>query len=492
MEEALAQSLTRYDATALAGAIAKRKLSSVEIVSAHLEVIDRLNGKYNAIVTLDREGALRRAREADEALARGETWGPLHGLPITVKDSIETEGLRTTAGFEKLSAYVPGKDAWIVSRMKRAGAIVLGKTNCARLCCDIQTSNQIFGQTNNPYDVERTSGGSSGGEAVAVALGMSPLGLGSDTGGSIRIPSSYCGVFGLKTSIGRISTQGLLPALETAEGRKDSLTAVGFIARSIRDLALCDRVLTGESWDDAPCPPRTRVFYSRALDGQPIDDDVAALLAAKISSLSGPNVEVVKVDPPDAALGAVWTYVRLSLFEFTPKENDRRLHCFFWCSEWIRSLFRGGVRASYAALKAEQEARRAGMARFMNGCDVWIVPATATAAFRHCKKSAMIPMTVEGRTQESSYFVTAQGHAFPFNLLGNPCVVLPLGHSKEGMPIAIQVVGKPGQDLQLLSIVSALAKNWGTQDLALSRNDATVRRLARVQRPRIEEAVTPE
>jgi amidase len=492
MQQSLSQSLSSYDATALAEAIATGKLSSMEVVRAHLELIERLNGKYNALVTLDRRRALRRAKEADEALARGECWGPLHGVPITVKDSFETEGLRTTAGFEALEKHVPEKDAAAVRKLKAAGAIVLGKTNCARLCCDIQTRNPLFGTTNNPYDVDRTCGGSSGGEAAAVALGMSPLGIGSDTGGSIRIPSSYCGVFGLKTSVGRISTEGLLPTLATARSRPDSLTVVGPIARSVRDLMLCYRVLADETAQEPAAPRRPRIFWSAGIGGLPVDDDVSELFAARMLALSKRNVDLVKVDAPEAVKDTAAAYIRLSMFEFAPKENNRKFHFLFWGAERFASLFRGGLKARYATLKAEQRARAARMAQFMGGCDAWVLPATPTVAFRHCRRGEPIPVTVEGRRQACSYFGASQGHAYPINLLGNPSVVLPLGYNREGLPIAIQVVGKPGEDMKLLAIASDLALHLGCHDLALGRDRASARRLARVRVPRMDEPLTVE
>lgn len=177
----------------LARAIRERRLSSREVLEAHLRQIKRYNPSVNAIVTLDEERAWQRAQQADDALGRGEVWGPLHGVPVTIKDSFETAGLRTTSSYHRLIDYVLEQDASAVARLRQAGAIILGKTNVPRQSMDIQTVSPIFGRTNNPWDLERTPGGSTGGGAAAVASGMSPLEMGSDLGGSIRIPAYSCG-----------------------------------------------------------------------------------------------------------------------------------------------------------------------------------------------------------------------------------------------------------------------------------------------------------
>src|SRR5438093_3960768 len=189
------QNLNFSTATELAAAILERRLSSLEVVDAHLAQIARHNPQLNAVVTLDEEGARQRAREADAALARGELWGPLHGVPMTLKDGHSTAGMRTTAGYPPLADYVPEENGTVAARLKAAGAIIMGKTNVSELLMDIQSNNPIFGRTNNPWNVERTPGGSSGGAAAALAAGMTPLEIGSDFGGSIRIPAHFCGLF---------------------------------------------------------------------------------------------------------------------------------------------------------------------------------------------------------------------------------------------------------------------------------------------------------
>ncbi|MFX0146087.1 MAG: amidase, partial [Candidatus Hodarchaeota archaeon] len=194
-----------------ARAIRGRSVSSVELTRHVLDRIKRYHTKVNAVVTLLREPALKRAREADEALARGEWWGPFHGVPCTIKDTFETAGVRTTAGASFLKDHVPAGDAPVMARLRGAGAVIIGKTNTPRMAMDWQTHNEIFGVTNNPYDLDRTPGGSTGGGAAALAAGLTYLSVGSDIGGSIRIPAHFCGVYGLKPTLNLIPPEGHIP-----------------------------------------------------------------------------------------------------------------------------------------------------------------------------------------------------------------------------------------------------------------------------------------
>lgn len=458
---ALSEQLSNYDASALAEAILSRRMSAVDVVEAHFTRIEKLNKDYNALVTLDRAGAIQRAAEADKDLAEGKIWGPLHGVPITVKDSFLTEGLRTTVGHAKYSDFIPSSDAWVVKKLKDAGAIVLGKTNCAALCGDVQTNNAIFGTTNNPWDPRRTAGGSSGGEAAAVALGMSPLGLGSDTGGSIRIPASYCGVFGFKPSWGVIPRDGLLPLHDNAHPRQDSLTVVGPIARSIRDLVCCHKILTENHDEDELTSSSPKIFWTHRFDRLAIDDEVSHSFSDGLAKLQKHGIDVTEVDEP-IAFGSLFSkYARLQLFEFFARESNPPVYYFLWLSELARSLFRGGVSKSYARLKEEQAALSAKVAEFMKGCDCWVLPATPSAAFAHQRPGAAIALTFNGRREKRGYYDASAGLAFPFNMLGNPSVVFPLARSRDGMPIAMQVVGKLGEDLKLLRAAACISEALG-------------------------------
>jgi amidase len=235
------------DATECARAIRTRDVSSRELLDLLLERVDRLDGPINAVVTVDADAARARADDADRATAAGTSWGPLHGVPMTVKDVWETEGMRTTSGAPELADHVPATDALAVARLRAAGAVVFGKTNTPLYAGDIQTSNEVFGRTGNPWDVGRTPGGSSGGAAAAVAAGLTPLELGSDIGGSIRMPSHLCGTFGLKPTWGVVPSRGHIPGgpIET------DVNQGGPMARSVRDLELGLDVLAGPVPEDA-------------------------------------------------------------------------------------------------------------------------------------------------------------------------------------------------------------------------------------------------
>src|ERR1044071_6850805 len=239
-------------ATALARAIREKEVSSSEVVAAHYERIAEVNPKVNAVVLLTEESARARAREADEALARGEVWGPLHGVPVTIKDAFEMAGVVSAGGTKGRAMHVPSEDAAGVERYRRAGAVILGKTNTPEISLAFESDNLVYGQTKNPYDATRTPGGSSGGEAAAIAAGMSPLGLGSDAGGSIRVPAHFCGIAGIKPTSGRTPrTRHFHPMV----GLLDSIWQIGPLARRVEDLQLALPLLCGGDWRDPTIAP---------------------------------------------------------------------------------------------------------------------------------------------------------------------------------------------------------------------------------------------
>lgn len=232
------EELAFASATELATRIRQREVRATELLEACLARIAKYNPSLNAIVTLDEEGARERVREADAALARGETWGQLHGVPMTLKDGHSVAGMRTTAGFEPLSDYVPHEDGTVAARLKAAGAIIVGKTNVPVLQDNFQTDNPIFGRTNNPWNLDHTPGGSGGGACAVVAAGLVALEVGSDLGGSIRIPAHFCGVFGLKPTEHRVSLAGHIPDLPGSPRGIRIMNAIGPHARYVDDLSL--------------------------------------------------------------------------------------------------------------------------------------------------------------------------------------------------------------------------------------------------------------
>src|SRR3989440_6973346 len=241
--------------TQLAAAIRTGHVSATEVLEAHLAQIDTHNAALNAIVTMDAERARERAREAVEALARGQVWGPLHGVPFTLKDAHATAGMRTTTGFPPLADYVPQEDSTVTARLKAAGGILLGKTNVAMLLADYQTTNPIFGRTNNPWNIERTPGGSSGGAAAALAAGMTPFDIGTDLSASIRLPAHFCGVYGLKPTEHRVPLTGFFRLPGAAPRSVRVLSCLGPMARDIGDLELALAVIAGPDARDGDVPP---------------------------------------------------------------------------------------------------------------------------------------------------------------------------------------------------------------------------------------------
>ena len=240
--------------TELAAAIRAGHVSATEVLEAHLAQIDKRNPALNAIITLDAEHAHERAREADEALARGELWGPLHGVPFTLKDAHATAGMRTTTGFPPLD-HVPNTDSTVTARLKAAGGILIGKTNVHMMLADpAQTTNPIFGATSNPWKIERTPGGSSGGAAAALASGMTPFEIGTDLSGSIRIPAHFCGVFGLKPTEQRVPLTGLIPGLVGPRPVR-LMSCIGPMARTALDLALLYAIIAGPDGRDTEVTP---------------------------------------------------------------------------------------------------------------------------------------------------------------------------------------------------------------------------------------------
>src|SRR5215467_9674156 len=293
--------------TQLATAIRAGHVSATEVLEAHLAQIDKHNPALNAIITMGAERAHERAREADEALARGEIWGPLHGVPFTLKDAPATAGMRTTTGFPPLADYVPTVDSTVTARLKAAGGILVGKTNVAMMLADYQSNNPIFGRTNNPWNIERTPGGSSGGAAAALAAGMTPFEIGTDLSGSIRLPAHFCGVFGLKPTEHRVPLTGLIPGLPGPRPVR-IMSCVGPMARTVEDLALLYSIIAGPDGRDTEVQPvpidevpqlalkQLRVGFTPTFSGLPVATEVRAAVEELAKQLQ-PICAVVEEAP---------------------------------------------------------------------------------------------------------------------------------------------------------------------------------------------------
>lgn len=446
----------------LATRIRSGALSSRELVDACFVRIERLNPELNALVTLDRDTARTRAAEADRALARGEEVGPLHGVPITVKDTFETAGLKTTAGFPPLAEHVPAADAVAVARLREAGAIVLGKSNTPLLAGDWQCHNPLFGVTRNPWDLARTPGGSSGGSAVALAAGLAALEVGSDIAGSIRVPASHCGVYGLKPTHGIVPLRGHIPGPPGSLSEAD-LAVAGPMARSVDDLECALRLMAGPLPERAaawrfqlPEPRRERLRDYRVAAWiedpfAPVDAEVSEVLHGGLEALARSGVRVAaQARPPFSLEQTVDTYLRLfwPLFvaglpgptfdglvraaETLPEDADdadaRR-------ARYATQRHRGWL----AANEARQRLRR-GLADFFREFDVLLCPVAPVAAIPHDHREPMWERTLRVSGTERPYqdFFSWIGLA---TVSFAPAVSAPLGRTRSGLPVGLQVVG---------------------------------------------------
>lgn len=458
----------------LAAAIRNRQVSAVEVLDAHLAQIDRHNPRLNVIVTLDSERARARAQEADAALARSEIWGPLHGVPITIKDGFATAGLRTTSGFPPWADYVPAADAPVVGRLRAAGAILLGKTNLPVLSLDVQTDNPIFGRTNNPWDLSRTCGGSTGG-AAAVAAGMTPLELGTDLGGSVRGPAHCCGVYALKPSDFRIPGGGYHPdpavkSQVAATGGPAQLAVFGPLARTVDDLALMFRVMAGTEagkWEIPPVPvepvsePRLkqlRLAWADDFAGAPVSMDTRSALAKLAVELARNGCSVGQCVPPsfDFTLAwELWGEMVPTIIGFNPE--------FEAFADSGAPMFRGMAKGLHLTLQdyLEQLRKRSELITalevFFEDWDALICPVMAVPAFPH--QTPETPILVDDQVIE--YRVATMSHNVPFNLTGHPVVVLPVGRSRDGLPIGVQVVGRRWGEMELLAVAKTLVEVIG-------------------------------
>jgi amidase len=463
----------------LATRIRQRQVSATEVLEAHLAQIARYNPPLNAIVTLDEERARTRAKEADTAMARGEVWGPLHGVPITIKDAIETAGLRTTGGFPPLTDYVPPTDAPVVARLRAAGAIILGKTNLSVLSADFRADNPIFGRTNNPWDLGRTPGGSTGGGAAALAAGLTLLEIGSDIGGSVRIPAHYCGVYALKPTEHRVPLTGHIPEPPGMPRGVRHMNTIGPLARSVEDLTLALRLIAGPDgyqWEVPPVPlgdaadrplSMTRFAWTDDFGGVPVTNDTRVALAALAEELQRQGCQIEQRVPEEFDFTTAWeTWGEIVLAEraaTAPERAAERVAALDARPDSAVAMFRGMARGASATMQQYTESltRRdtliTTLEHFLARWDAFLCPVSVGPAIEHCPFGT--PVDVDG--QQVPYFIAGTAYACPFNLTGHPVVVLPLTRSAKGLPIGLQVVGRRWGEIQLLAIAAQLTKVIG-------------------------------
>jgi amidase len=431
---ALAEQLTTATATGLAALVASRAASAREVVEAHLRRIEAVNGAINAVVALDAERALAAAGRADTALARGEPTGPLHGVPFTVKDNIAAAGLAMAIGAPERAGVVPDGDATVVARMRAAGAILLGKTNCPPWGGGIETDNPVYGRTSNPYDVGRTPGGSSGGEAAIVAAAGSTCGLGTDSGASIRLPAHFCGLAALKPSAGRVPLTGVLDDEGQLGALGDPRTQVGPLGRSVADVALVLRTVAGPDGRDAAVVPVAlgdpaavtlrglRVAVHTRADAAVTDAQTAAVVDRAAGALRAAGAVVEEAEPPGGGHALTIEVWRSYGGELRSDELYRLLR------RW--------------------DAFRSDMLAFAERFDVLLGPVFPGSARPHGT------MNVAGE-------VDPTGFTTPSSLTGWPAATVRCGTSPEGLPIGVQVVAGPWRDDVALAVAGRLEEDLG-------------------------------
>jgi len=460
--------LTSLPAWQMAAGIRDGSITATGLLEAHLAQIQRWNSRLNAFVVIDEQRARLQAHEADEALRAGRPTGPLHGVPITIKSSIDVAGLLCEAGTRLRSGYVPPTDATLVARLKAAGAIIIGNTTVPECLMAWETHSALYGKTNSPWDLERTPGGSSGGEAAAIAACCSAGGIGSDGGGSIRVPAHFSGICGLKPTPGRIPATGHFPA---SVGPFALLGVVGPMARTVRDLQLMFEVVAGpDNFDPnaAPVPIRpfdagslreTRIGYFEDDGRTPVTPETRRAIQRAVKTLLDAGYEVEPFLPEGLEEARQrWTVlfidgVAMLLRQMYQGREDDMYSI-------VREIIEHA--SGHPPLTTERlldtlfarDVLRAHVLDQMDEIPILLCPVNAVPAFRHGERSWM----VEGKKVD---YLDASSYSQWFNLLGNPAAVVPMDRSDEGLPIGVQIVGRPWEEERVLAIAAVVEQGGG-------------------------------
>jgi Asp-tRNA(Asn)/Glu-tRNA(Gln) amidotransferase A subunit family amidase len=464
--------LNFLSAVGMAQQIREKKISPVELVEAHLAQIENLNPKLNAFVQVDADRARQAAQTAESALLQQKPLGPLHGVPISIKSSISVAGLRCEAGTRLRAGLVAEKDAPLVTRLKNAGAIILGVTNTPEFLMAWETDNLLYGRTNSPWDLARTPGGSSGGEAAAIAAGMSAGGVGSDGGGSIRVPAHFSGICGLKPTPGRIPSTGHFPV---SAGPFALIGVLGPMARTVADLKILFEVMQGPDVGDtcaAPVPLRwpgeeevknLKVGYFEDDGRTPVTPEtrLAVRKAAEALCSAGFQVEPFRPQGLEEAR-QLWHkfFVVAGVMLLKPmfKEGDADLSPIL--KQFLQEAASQPAHSGRSLLDAwiQRDLLRARFFAQMQQYPILLCPAAAVPAFRHGERSWQI----DGQTV---HYLDAWSYTEFFNLLGNPAAVVPVAHSPEGLPIGVQIVGRPWEEEQVLAVSAVIEKQCGASKI---------------------------
>ena len=439
-----------WPAHRLAEGIRRREFSSRELLDLYLDRIARLNPSLNAVVTLDPDGARRAADAADAAVARNEVVGPLHGIPMTVKDTFDTAGMRTTCGVPAWDR-VPERDADAVRRLRDAGAIIFGKTNVPAMAADWQTFNSIFGVTNNPWDTSRSTGGSSGGAAAALAAGLTALELGSDIAGSIRLPSNWCGVCGHKPTWGIVPQLGHLPPPPGALSIPD-LAVTGPLARNVTDLQLALDILAGPAANDAigwrlelplaRASTLTKLRVATWLDdpAYPLEREVAVVLGSAVTALADAGANLVDAAVPVSLPEVVGLHMEL-LYPLMDALSDLRHR------DWLRANER-------------REMMRTQMRNYFRQVDALLMPVAMVPAIAHDHLEPMADRVLALAGGTRSYLDLFGWIGLP-TVAYLPATAVPVGRTANGLPVGIQIVGPHLEDRTTLAVAREIERELG-------------------------------
>ncbi len=452
----------------MAAEVRGRNVSPRELIRSHLDRIERLNPQVNALVHVDTENAARAAQAAETAVMHKAELGPLHGVPVTIKSCIDVEGWPCEAGTRLRSGKVASGDAPLVARLKKAGAIPLGNSNTPELLMAYETDNALYGRTNNPWDAERTPGGSSGGESAAIAGCLSPAGVGSDGGGSIRIPAHFTGICGLKPTPGRIPTTGHFPC---SAGPFALIGVVGPMARTVADLQLLFRVMAGPDDGDPHSIPagvtgltqkearRITVGWFEDDGSTPVTEETRNAVRQAVDCLREEGFQVSPFRPAGLVQARqLWwdVFGRAGALMLASLVDGRETELSPLLKEFLALVSRDAPLTLDDLLKVwvEQDRLRARWLSEMRRFPALICPVCSVPAFRHAEREWMIG-------NKGVKYLDAMTYTQWFNILGVPAAVVPVGRSPEGLPIGVQVVGRPYEDEAVLAIAAIVEKCGG-------------------------------
>jgi Asp-tRNA(Asn)/Glu-tRNA(Gln) amidotransferase A subunit family amidase len=460
--------ITPLSALQIAEQVRNRTLSPLEVVEAHLARIEQVNPKINAFVQFDGQRALEHARDAEAAIVRGDQLGPLHGVPISIKISVEVAGFKCEAGTKLRAGYIASQDAPLVQRLRSAGAIVLGVTNAPELLMAWETDNLLYGRTSNPWDLSRTAGGSSGGEAAAIASGCSAGGVGSDGGGSIRVPAHFCGICGLKPTPGRIPATGHFPQ---SVGPFALLGVVGPMARTISDLKVLFEVMQGPDAGDpsaAPIPvrwPRAselktyRIGYFEDDGRTPVTPETRAAVrrAAEALRYAGCAVQPFRPEGLEEARQLWWKFFGVAggmlLGPMVCGRENEISPILKEFNTWVAAE-KPHTAETLLDTWIQRDLIRMRIFEQMKDFDALLCPVAAIPAFKHGERS----WKVDGREVK---YLDAWSYCEWFNLLGMPAAALPISESNEGVPVGVQIAGRPWEEELVLTISELLENECG-------------------------------